>query len=126
MAAPNIVDVTSIYGKTTGVALADTSITQLLANAGGSDKVLKVNLVRATNVDGTNDAEVTLYVYLDTASPPTSIRAASTITVPADAAIDLINKNSSVYLEEGQSLHAQASAGDDLELLVSYEEMDDA
>ena len=53
MAAPNLVNVSSIYGKTVGADLT-TSIQGILANSGGSNKVLKINSVYVTNIDGTN------------------------------------------------------------------------
>ena len=43
MAAPNIVDVSTITGKTTGGALDTTLTTVLLANAAASGKVFKIN-----------------------------------------------------------------------------------
>ena len=52
MAAPNIVAVTTIYGKTTYLTPADTNAAVLLANAASSGKVLKINQIVAANVDG--------------------------------------------------------------------------
>ena len=54
MAAPNLVNVSSIYGKTVGASLG-TSIAAVLANGGSSNKVLKINSIYVTNVDGTNN-----------------------------------------------------------------------
>ena len=54
MAAPNIVNVSSILGKTDQYALTTTSQTTILNNAASSDNVLKVNMIQVANVDGTN------------------------------------------------------------------------
>ena len=44
MAAPNLVNVSSIYGKTVGADLG-TSIAAVLSNAGSSNKVFKINSI---------------------------------------------------------------------------------
>ena len=59
------------------------------------------------------DADATIYI-------------AKTIAVPADATLVLIDKNSSIYLMEGDVLKGGASATSDLDLFVSYEIIDDA
>jgi len=51
---------------------------------------------------------------------------AKTIAVPADATLVLIDKNSSIYLMEGDILKGGASAASDLDLFVSFEVIDDA
>ena len=118
MAAPNIVNVTSIYGKTVGAALG-TSSADILTNSAGSGKVFKVNAIYVANVDGTNNADATVGFY--DASATATYKLASTITVPADATLDIISK--SIYLEEGDKITALASAASDLEIVVSYEEI---
>jgi hypothetical protein len=119
MANPNIVNVTSILGKTETFALT-TTLTSLVTCA--SDKVYKLNSVIVANIDGSNAADVTIKV--NNGSTDRSI--ASTISVPADSSLTVIDKNSSFYLEETFVLKGQASANSDLECLVSYEILDDA
>ena len=120
MANPNIVNVSSILGKTDTFALTTTTTTTLLTCA--SDKVYKINSIMVANVDGTNAADVTI-AYND----QTNTRAiASTISVPADATLSVIDKNNGFYLEEGDSIEGGASANGDLECLISYEILDDA
>ena len=48
---------------------------------------------------------------------------ASTISVPADATLVVIDKNSSIYLEEGDNIEAGAGAASDLTITISYEEL---
>ena len=61
MAAPNIVSVSSIYGKTTGVELNTTTTTGILTCA--TNKVLKVNSIICANIDGSSAADVTINFF---------------------------------------------------------------
>jgi hypothetical protein len=123
MANPNIVNVTDIRGKTTYAALTTTLTTVLLANAVSSGKVFKINSIMVANVDGTNAADVTVDINTAAAGSGTSYALAHTISVPADATLNLIDKNSSFYLEEDKSILGGASANSDLEIVISYEEI---
>jgi 3-dehydroquinate synthase class II len=118
MANPNIVNVTSIYGKTVTAALTTTS-TAIVTNASESGKVLKINTVIVTNVDGASAADVTVAYGDATGTSPV----ASTISVPADSALTVLDKSTSVYVEENKSIYASASAAGDLVILISYEEI---
>ena len=125
MAAPNIVNVTSIYGKTVHDTLVNTSASATLTNAASSNKVLKINTIIAANVDGTNDADIT--VFVTTAGSATALyHLAHTITVPADSTLVIISKDTSFYLEEDRAIRANASNASDISLMVSYDELDDA
>jgi len=121
MANPNIVNVTSILGETTYAALTTTLTTVLLANAASSGKVYKVNSIMVANVDGTNAADVTVDINTAAAGSGTSYALAATISVPADATLNLVDKNSSFYLMEDKSILGGASANSDLEIIISYE-----
>ena len=123
MANPNIVSVNSIFGNTTGIALTTTLTTVLLANASSSGKVYKIESIMVANVDGTNAADVTIDWNTDAGGTGTSFALAATISVPADATLNLIDKNSSFYLMENQSIIGGASANSDLECVISYEEI---
>ena len=120
MANPNIVNVTSITGETDVGALT-TGSTVLVANAASSGKVYKVNSIMVANVDGTNAADVTVDINTAAGGGGTSYALASTISVPADATLNLVDKNSSFYLMEDKSIVGGASANGDLEIIISYE-----
>lgn len=122
MAAPNIVGVSSIYGKTMGAALSTTTTTDILTCA--ADKVLKINSIIVSNVDGTNSANATVYFYDSSAAARYAL--AYTITVPADSTLVVLGKDAPIYLEESDQIEAGASATSDLEIIISYEELDDA
>jgi hypothetical protein len=120
MAAPNIVNVSAIYGKTVGAALG-TSSSDILTNSAGSNKVLKVNSIYISNIDGTNNADVTVTWY--DSSGTATYNLAKTVTVPADATLVVVDKESHIYLEEGDKISALASASGDLEITISYDEI---
>jgi len=122
MAAPNVVNVTSIYGKTMGAALSTNVNTSILTCS--SNKLIKVNSIIVANVDGTTAADVTVKFYDSSAATPYSL--AATVTVPADSTLIVLGKDAPIYLEESDEIRAGASASGDLEIIVSYEELDDA
>lgn len=118
MAAPNIVNVSNILGRTVGAALT-TSSADIVVNPANSNKVFKINTIIVANIDGVNNADVTVGVF--DASAGVTYRLAFIVTVPADASLDLIAKP--IYLEEGDKIVALASANTRLEIVASFEEI---
>ena len=116
MAAPNIVNVSTITGKS-AVQAVGTSATAIVTNSAASGKVFKVNALYISNVDGTNNAEINVDLYRSS----TAYHIGKTIVVPADATLDVLSK--ALYLEEGDSLRLTANAASDLEAVCSYEEI---
>ena len=116
MAAPNIVNVSTITGKL-AVQAVGTSASAIVTNNAASGKVYKVNALYVSNVDGTDNAEVNIDIYRSS----TAYHIAKTLVVPADATIDVISK--AIYLEEGDALRITANAASDLEAVCSYEEI---
>ena len=123
MAAPNIVNVSTITGKTTYATPASTSATVLLANAASSGKVFKINQIVAANVDGTNAIACTVAVNTAAAGSGTSYQIASTVTVPANASLIVVDKSTALYLEEDKSIVVTSGAASKLAYTVSYEEI---
>ena len=123
MTIPNIVNVSSIYAKTHQVALGTDTTTALLTNAADSDDSYKINSIVIANIDGTNSATVTMGIVKSGGS---LISFATTIAVPADATLVLVDKNWGLYLEEGDAIQGGASATSDLTCTISYEILDDA
>ena len=119
MAQPNIVNVSSILGTSEDKVLTTTLTTTLVTAA--SDKVLKMNLIRCTNITD-NDATVDFDVEVS----GTHKKIANEVTVPANSVVDIVDKNSSFYLQETDLLRGGASAGSTIDFLVSYEILDDA
>jgi hypothetical protein len=123
MAAPNIASPTTITGKTAAVDLSTTNATAVVSNAASSGKVFKVNSLIVSNVDGTNDAAITVNFYSEDDIGGTATEICKTVTVPADASLVVLDKDSYLYLEEDKSIGAIASAASDLKIVCSYEEI---
>ena len=119
MAAPNIVNTTAIYGKTMGAALGTTTTTDILTCS--SNQVLKINSIIIANVDGTNDADATVYFYDSSAAARYAL--AFTVKVPSDSTLIVLGKDSPIYLEESDQIEAGASAVSDLQIIISYEQI---
>jgi hypothetical protein len=123
MSAPNIVNVTTITGKSAVVDLTGTSATLVVENPAASDKVFKINSLVVSNVNGTNAADITIALYSEDDIGGTATEIVSTVSVPADASLIVIDKNTSIYLEEDRSIGATAGSSNDLKVVVSYEEI---
>jgi hypothetical protein len=123
MAAPNIASPTTITGKTVVVNLTTTNATAVLSNAASSNRVLKINSLIVSNVDGSVSANITISYYSAAAIGGTATEIASTVSVPADASLVVIGKDTYIYLEEDRSIGAIASAANDLKVICSYEEI---
>ena len=130
MANPNLINVSSVLGANAGFNLTNTATATLITVA--SDKLVKINRISCANVDGTNAADVDLFVDgmgsgstgVTTTGADATVYLAKTITVPADTTLVLLD--TPIYLMEGDVLKGGASANSDLDLFVSFEILDDA
>jgi hypothetical protein len=118
MAAPNIINVSTIIGNT-ALMNVTTVATDMVTNANSSNKVFKVNSLIVSNIDGANTANITASIVRSSAT----FVFASTIDVPADASLILLSKETTIYLQEGDSIRLTASANGDLQAICSYEEI---
>ena len=123
MANPNIVNVAAIYGNTSTTALSSTSATSIVSNAASSGKVYRINSLVVANVDGTNAADITINIYSAASLGGTAFAVASTISVPADASLIIIDKTTGIYLLEDKSIGAIAGVANDLVVTCSWEEI---
>ena len=123
MAAPNIVNVGTITGKSFYLALANTNATALVSNAASSCKVFKINMIQVANVDGSVACDVTVKYHTQDDIGGTGYALVSTVSVPQDSSLVVLDKNTSLYLEEDLSISVTAGTANDLEVLVSYEEI---
>ena len=122
MANPNIVNVTDIYGNISNTVLTG-SAQSVINNAAASGKVYKVNSIVAANTDGTSAVDVTVNVYSQDDIGGTAYAIASTISVPADAALIVTDKTTGFYLKEDQSVGALCSDSGNIVLTCSWEEI---
>ena len=70
------------------------------------------------------ESTVTVHFYDNSASARYNI--AHTVNVPADSTLVVLGKDSPIYLEEGDQIEAEAADASRLEIIISYEELDDA
>jgi hypothetical protein len=121
MANPNIVNVTSILGETVIGTLTST-LTTLLSNPASSGKVLKINTVLISNVNGTSAQDSTIEISpLDTGTSTNARSIVSTVSIPADATLTAIDKNSSFYLMEDKAIIGSVNTANMCEFIISYE-----
>jgi hypothetical protein len=124
MAAPNIVGPTTITAKTAVLSsVTGATGTVLLSNAASSGKAFQVTSLYVANVDGTNAADVTIKLHAEDDGGGTGRSICSTVSVPADATVIVVDKNAPLWLEEDRSIVVTPSASDDLEFVCSYLEI---
>jgi len=124
MANPNIVNVASIVGGNGAWALTTTVTTTLLTVGIGT--ILKINSIIATNTHATNATALTLDINglgtgaagVTLTGPATVCKLASTVNIPADDILVVIDKP--IYLMESDVLRGGASVNT-CDLLISYE-----
>ena len=120
MATPNLASVATINGFCVNGAV--TTSNQDIVDV-TAEYVYKINSLIIANIDGTNAATVTVSISTDNGSNYHAI--ASTVNVPADATLVVIDKNNALYLDETDLLRVVGSANSDLTFTVSGEKMTD-
>jgi hypothetical protein len=128
MANPNIAALTTLTGNTTYLTPSGTTAVVLLPNAASSNQVFRINQIVAANVNGTNAVDTTVSIYTNGAvaqgsapSGGTAFPIASTISVPADASLIIVDKTTALYLMEGTSITVTSGTGSGITYSVSYE-----
>ena len=123
MANPNILNASSVVGKTTTANLTTTTHTLLLENTASSNKIFKINTLYVSNIHGANIADVSVILYASANIAGAQTEFAKDIPVPVDSSLVVIDKNTLVYLEEDKSIGVRASAANNLKVICSYEEI---
>lgn len=118
MPIPDLCNPTKVEAKNAKLAVT-TSATAIISNAAASNKTLRVVSLYVSNVDGIDAASLTVSVFDGTAAR----HICNTVSVPADSTLSVVTREDVVYLMEGDSLRLTASANNDLEAIVSYEEI---
>ena len=120
MAAPNIVNVSSIFAGYAALAPSNTSANVLLLNSASSNSVVKVNSLVITNVTNT---VVTTRVALNTSASGlgTNYYLAYDIYVPANASLQLVDKGNFLYLTEDKSIVVTSGVADALDYIAVFE-----
>jgi hypothetical protein len=128
MANPNLLAATTATGTTTYLTPSGTTSVVLLPNAAASGQVFKINQIVATNVNGASAVSTTVSIYTNGAvaqgsapSGGTAYPIASTISVPANAALIVVDKTTQVYLQEGTSITVTSGTASGITYSISYE-----
>ena len=119
MASPNIVGVTTILGITTSSQLT-TSPVSILSNAASSGRVFKINTILAAN-ETASTATVTVRYNDNAAGAGTTFALANGIDVGTKTSLVILDKASSIYLEENRSITALSGTSSAIDLIISYE-----
>jgi hypothetical protein len=128
MTTVNIAAASSIIGTTTYLTPSAITAVVLLNNTATSAAVYKINQIVAANVNGTSAVDTTVSIYSNGAqtqgnapSSGTAYPIASTVSVPADASLVVVDKTTAVYLMEGQSITVTSGTASGITYSISYE-----
>lgn len=116
MTAPNLLALTQVYGKSTATNIG-TAVTVLLSNSFASSKSVKIVSLYVANVDATTAAKVSVDFYRNSVS----IRLLDRLQISPGDSLIAMDKNSALYLEEGDSLRCFSDQNDLMHVVVSYE-----
>lgn len=130
MANPNLANVTTISGVTTYYTPGVISAVVLLANPAASSKVYRINQLVAANINGAGAVNVTVSIYTNGAvaqgsapSGGTAYPIVSTVSVPANASLIVVDKSTTLYLQEGTSISVTSGTASGITYSVSYEDL---
>jgi len=123
MANPNIVSVATINANASAGNLSTTSETSIVSNASSSGKVYKLGSLVVANTNGSAAATVTVTYHSAASLGGTSYPIASTISVPANATLIIIDKTTAINLLENTSLGITAGTANYLTFMASWDEI---
>lgn len=116
MAIPNLIQITSVYGKTTSTSVG-TAVTTVVSNPTSSNKSYKINVFYISNIDNTATARVSVDFFRS----GNSIRLLDRMQVAPGDTLVAISRDTSIYLEEGDSVRCYADQEGLLHSVMSYE-----
>lgn len=122
MAAPNLINATTINGKTTGANLTTAGAITVLNNPASSGKCLKVNTLNIANYSNAA-ANISVSWYSSANIGGTAYAIVGNVNVPGGSTLNIIDKTSQYYLEENTSLGATAGTANTLIVTISYEDI---
>lgn len=122
MAAPNVAgtaaevylrSLTLPVGTATG-----TNATLILSNGSASSAVLELHSLVMNNIDGVNSADVSVVRFVGT----NSTQLFTTISVPADASLRMVDAAAKLIVPEGHEIRVFAGAAGDVTFDASWNE----
>lgn len=126
MANPNIVNVTSILGGTLVRTPSSTAAVSMLNNAASSGTIVKIESLVAANTSASAvNCTVSYYSNATTeGSAPsggTAYPICSTVSVPANSSLVVIEKSNGIYLLENACISVTSGTSNNLTFTISYE-----
>jgi len=115
MSAPNVVNVITFTGKSSVLAPTITP-TAIIANSANSGQVYKVNSLVVANISG-SAATISASLYRNS----TQSYFAYNISVPVGATLVVMDKATTIYLEEGDAVYLTTGTNSALSAVISYE-----
>ena len=119
MAAPNLAASTVSLYKESIQALLTSTLTTDIIGAVATDDVLEIKGIYITNIDGTNDAVVTLGIIK---SGGAVILLLDEVAVKGKTTLTL---DTPIYLQEGDILEGGTASASDANITVSYNRWSD-
>jgi len=123
MSNPNINTATSVYANNASLSLTTTSATQLVSNAASSGKVFLLDGITICNIDTANAVTVTVTLYQSATNTGTAFELCSTVSIPANAALIVVDKSQGVSLLENESIYVTAGTASKLKVNASWKEI---
>ena len=117
MTAPNLYNIATVTGKTQVFQVTTTKIT-MITNAASSNMSIRINSLFVTNISNTQ-ADGTFTVDFIRSANSTKI-ANKTVVEPGNTVV-VITKDTSIYLEEGDSLGIIGTTNSTMHALLTYE-----
>jgi len=123
MASPNLNSASNVYANNASVSLTSTSATQLVSNAASSGKVFLIDGITVANIDTVNAVTVTVTQYRTADNSGTAYELCSTVAIPANASLIVVDKSQGVSLLEAQSIYVTAGTANKLKINASWKEL---
>lgn len=129
MANPDIVSVAHIYGVTANYTITGNTAVSVITNAASSGKVYKIESMTVANTT-TNAVNCTVSYYTKSTavgsapSGGTAFPICSTVSVPANSSLVVIEKSNGLYLTEDACISVTSgNSGGYLTANISYEDI---
>lgn len=131
MANPNLINVSTVLGSTVGKTINNYTDSDITVLSGITNKVLKLNIIRVTNVHQSIADAITIEFVHDSSGTDIVTSFAQNINIPIRQSLPVLE--GSIYLTEDDRLVMRrtntqliSSDSDTLQALVSYEQLDAA
>jgi hypothetical protein len=126
MANPNMANAVFIIGNTSSHLISSNAnpfTTALINNPAASGEIYKINTIIATNVNGQNNFEISIKLFTQDDLGGSNTDIISTMTVPADGSVIVLNRENPIYLLEDKSIGAFSNTANVITVTCSWEEI---